>query len=240
MSEVLGPIHYLMWEKIGYQEQIVQRLLKPYPHLLEQLDCLQPAGAYDKDLATLIDSPNIHGWLAAAIDVTEARLAFAYAQVNRQEALTSLYHLGKEARNHRVFHHAHEVFEALTHYLLDGMPCDRAYLPQQSADGFTFTQVADVHAHYAQAPLLVDASQSKDNTCSGTHDHDDHEAFELQAHADQYGELSVYAQEAALKGANIYTPYYDYRISWLEGFFDQSGWSVTRINRCDFAVKKHS
>lgn len=236
MSEVLGPIHHLMWEKIGYQETIVQELLKHKPQLLAHLDAHQPALPYHRNLAEVLTSSNIHGWLASAIDVTEARLAFAYANTSANDAIDLLRQLGDQARAQQDFADANEVFSALSHFLLDGMPCDRAYRPEATADGFRFTQLADVHAHYAVAPLSVDAALSKDNTCSGTHDHDDHEAFELQKSPQEYGEMSSYAQQAAAKSEGVVSPYYDYRFAWLEGFFDKSDWRLTRLGRTDFAV----
>ena len=61
MSEHLGPIHYMMYEKICFQDEITEKLLSKEDK--KELDTLHPP-VKKGDLKDLIDIPNIHGrWI---------------------------------------------------------------------------------------------------------------------------------------------------------------------------------
>ena len=71
MSENLGPIHYLMYEKIKFQDEITDFLMDGN---FCQID-YKPVSK--KPLEEILDSENIHGFLQEKIDIVETRLAKA-------------------------------------------------------------------------------------------------------------------------------------------------------------------
>ena len=73
MSENLGPIHYMMYEKIKFQDKITNYLLDGDT---SKVDKINKAVSTDP-LEDLIDQENIHGWLDSKIDVVENRLNYA-------------------------------------------------------------------------------------------------------------------------------------------------------------------
>jgi len=136
MSAFLGPIHYWLYNKIEFQNNLVEnvisysesfgsrqgiraRLSKQYGELKKQ------------PLEEIIDEKNIHGWLQAKVSTVEYRLADAVTGVlsqdeNRFEDLESIFfEYGKEysaaGRDSAVM-----IYRFVTDNLLDGMPCDRA------------------------------------------------------------------------------------------------------------------
>ncbi|MFR1138908.1 MAG: hypothetical protein ACLSDN_07985, partial [Anaerococcus vaginalis] len=73
MSEFLGPIHYMMYEKIKFQDKITDFLLDGKTEEIDEK--IKPVST--DNLENLIDQENIHGWLDSKIDVVENRLAYA-------------------------------------------------------------------------------------------------------------------------------------------------------------------
>ncbi|MFR7873005.1 MAG: hypothetical protein ACLU3K_05100, partial [Peptoniphilus grossensis] len=66
MSLYLGRIHYIMYDKILFQEEILNKLME----LLEEEKCLELKKDLDDNfplergnLEDIIDERNIHGWL---------------------------------------------------------------------------------------------------------------------------------------------------------------------------------
>ena len=73
MSEFLGPIHYMMYEKIKFQDKITNYLLDGNTSEVDRIN--NPVS--NEPLESLIDQDNIHGWLDYIIDVVENRLHYA-------------------------------------------------------------------------------------------------------------------------------------------------------------------
>lgn len=73
MSEFLGPIHYMMYDKIKFQDKITNFLLDGNTKEIDE----KIAPVSTDNLENLIDQENIHGWLDSKIAVVENRLAFA-------------------------------------------------------------------------------------------------------------------------------------------------------------------
>ncbi|MDO5716296.1 MAG: hypothetical protein Q4Q17_00710 [Tissierellia bacterium] len=227
MSHTLGPIHYLMYDKIQFQDRITEYLLGDNPAFHRLNEVMPPVSR--EDLATLIDTPNIHGWLSARIDVVESRLSYAlHATENAEE---KLYAFGKKMGKGYSYDSPDDVFEAIHGILLDGMPCDGALEAQGDEEGNLYLiEVEDVHAPYEKNPLATDPSLSLTKTCHGGHDHDHHEAFDVQREAN----LRVKEEGDATPKSVFYTC----RLALLRGFMEPAGYGVEMISGTDYKVYK--
>lgn len=142
MSLFLGKIHYWLFNKIRYAEDLEKRISN---WALDQ-DKL-PAGQWKKDiedkfgkvtedklLEELIDTSNNHGWLQDKITRVEIRQAAWITNIlsintEFKEALKEIYHLdgkekGSKALNEYTIMEPKDVYAVLNDFLLEGMPCD--------------------------------------------------------------------------------------------------------------------
>ncbi len=225
MTETLGPIHYMMYEKIKYQDVLTRHLLEDRPELLAELDRRLPPVSL-APLDTLIDQENIHGWLSARIDVVEGRLAFALAKTADFE--TKLRQAGAQARSGSA-ETVDGLYDQLKLHLLDGMPCDAALTAVREDSGVRLVQAVELHDQYAEELLGIDPADSLDKTCAGGHDHDDHDAMHLQ-------EASEVAESTSTEGEP--STFYRARQAWLEGFVEGSPYQVERLNQADFLISR--
>lgn len=135
MSAFLGPVHHWMYGKIQLQEELTGKLVT----LVENSGwstglaaCLTEAyGPVETaPLETVIDTGNIHGWLARRVSLAEERFAKAVTTAlsangaSRLEALTAF--MEAQGRAHAVAAGAdpETAYQTLDGLLLDGMPCD--------------------------------------------------------------------------------------------------------------------
>lgn len=142
MSLFLGPVHHLMHKRILYLDSQSEVLLNMgnrsgwvTPKEMFALDQLYPPMS-EEPLENIIDTSNIHGWLASAVESAELR----YAQTVRllmdknPEALPemkeTLEAFGRETAFDKL-ENAKEAFELLQDRLLDGMPCDFPFKVEQ-------------------------------------------------------------------------------------------------------------
>ena len=214
MSEFLGPIHYLMYEKIKFQDRLTACLLDQ-DHL-DLLDKNLPPVPLD-DLADILDQDNIHGFLSAKIDQVESRLA--YAILHGKDIYQKAYALGQTLAPDQL-DGPQEVFQAINPLLLDAMPCDQALLASlESQARLQLNSQLDCHEKYAASPLTIDPKDSLDKSCQGDHDHHDHESFHIQ----EGPSLDPQDEEGS--------PYYLLRESLLKGFLEKSGHKVQRIGK---------
>ena len=214
MSEFLGPIHYLMYEKIKFQDRLTAYLLDQ-----DHLDLLDKSLAPVPldDLADILDQDNIHGFLSAKIDQVESRLA--YAILHGKDIYQKAYALGQTLAPDQL-DGPQEVFQAINPLLLDAMPCDQALLASLDSQGrLQLNSQLDCHEKYAASPLTIDPKDSLDKSCQGDHDHHDHESFHIQ----EGPSLDLQDEEAS--------PYYLLRESLLKGFLEKSGHKVQRIGK---------
>lgn len=225
MSEHLGPIHYLMYERIKYQDILTGKLLEDQPKVLSRLNHIMPP-VPRKSLETLIDQPNLHGWLSARIDMVETR--YAYALRHAENAMEKLREAGREkgteAGDFETLH------KDLMPYLLDGMPCDGALLAQydKGEDALYLTEEKDTHAAYAEKLLDFDPMDSLSKTCDGNHDHDDHHNFHLKM-----PEKVILAH-----GGGKADLYHLARLAWLEGFLEKTPFKAELIGGKSFRVSR--
>lgn len=211
MSKFLGPIHYIMYEKIKFQDKLTSRLLND--EYLKALDTAMPPVPLE-DLDKIIDQDNIHGFLSSKIDVVESRLA--YAILHGKNIYEKAYLFGKELAP-ATLNDNEEIFQAINSIILDGMPCDHALMASVNDAGkLTLVTNMDTHEKYAQSPLSIDPKNSLEITCASEHDHDDHESF----HVHENLKLNLIDEKA--------TPYYLLREALLKGFLEKSGHEVQR------------
>lgn len=211
MSKTLGPIHYIMYEKIKFQDKLTVFLLD-YSQL-QILDKAIPPVPTD-DLADIIDQENIHGFLSSKIDTVESRLAFAIAY--GKNVYEKAYQLGKEVAPEELSENE-EIFHSINTILLDGMPCDGALNAGTDKNGnlILITNI-DTHQKYADSPLSIDPRDSLSVTCEGNHDHDDHENFHIKENL-----------KLNLEDEDVPT-YYLVREALLKGFLGKSHHEVQR------------
>ncbi len=150
MSLFLGRIHYIMYDKILFQEEILDNLL----NFLEEEKRNELKKDLDKEfplekgnLEDIIDESNIHGWLNERVVRSENRLAKAVSILLRDFDLEKLknkfFEIGK---NYKAGEAPMEVFSFITSKFLDGMPCDHALaILKNDEDEFVFTVLSDVH-----------------------------------------------------------------------------------------------
>ena len=171
MSEFLGPIHYMMYEKIKFQDKITNFLLDGKTKEIDE----KIAPVSTDDLENLIDQENIHGWLDSKIDVVENRLA--YAIKNSENTKEKLFEFGKKQSEGKNFFDYNEIFKDLNTMLLDGMPCDNGLSATIDENGDLFL-ITNVNTHEKYFKNFINPEDSLSNTCEGGHSHDHHEAFE--------------------------------------------------------------
>lgn len=150
MSLFLGHIHYIMYDKILFQEEILDNLLnfleeEKRNELKKDLDEEFPLEK--GNLEDIIDESNIHGWLNERVVRSENRLAKTVSILLRDFDLEKLknkfFEIGK---NYKAGEAPMEVFSFITSKFLDGMPCDHALaILKNDEDEFVFTVLSDVH-----------------------------------------------------------------------------------------------
>ena len=150
MSLFLGRIHYIMYDKILFQEEILDNLLnfleeEKRNELKKDLDEEFPLEK--GNLEDIIDESNIHGWLNERVIRSENRLAKAVSILLKDFDLEKLknkfFEIGK---NYKAGEAPMEVFSFMTSKFLDGMPCDHALaILKNDDDEFVFTVLSDVH-----------------------------------------------------------------------------------------------
>lgn len=136
MSAFLGPIHYWLYNKIEFQNNLVENVISYSETFGEQSgirsELSNKYGELEKQpLEEIIDGTNIHGWLQGKVSIVEYRLADVIAGIlekdqGRLEDLEKIfYEFGKE-HSAADKDSAVMIYRFVTDNLLDGMPCDRA------------------------------------------------------------------------------------------------------------------
>lgn len=163
MSAFLGPIHHWLYNKIQFQEALIQSLLETAARegwgavSAEKLDAA--CGKADlRPLEESIDTGNIHGWLQQKIGVIESRLAFLVTHLLKEEPSRieglkqAAYRFGENYPLEAGLG-ADAAFKALGDILLDGMPCDHVNrVVEQGEEKTVWQQTQCVHQmHWEQA-----------------------------------------------------------------------------------------
>lgn len=159
MSAFLGPIHHWLFNKIKFQNDLVQYIAESVKSkedtvsLLSQMD--HRYGVLETgELADIIDEANIHGWLQERISVVENRLAFLITMTTEEhpERISDIkkaaYEFGK---SHAVYQKisVNGAYQYLDDLLLNGMPCDRVNsITNEEEDSIKWVQTVDIHSKY--------------------------------------------------------------------------------------------
>jgi len=156
MSAFLGPIHYWMYDKIRFQEELTSDIA--FLAADKGWMSADQAAAYtceeQRPLEELIDEANIHGWLQGRIDEAESRYAALVTELLKEDG--SRIEAVKEAARTFGAHHAVEsdaapeaAYRRFNDVLLSGMPCDRVIvITEQDAARWAFREEQDIHAQY--------------------------------------------------------------------------------------------
>lgn len=216
MSEFLGPIHYMMYDKIKFQDEITNYLLDGDSSEVDKVN--KPVST--DSLENLIDQDNIHGWLDSRIDIVESRLN--YALHHSENPKEKMYQLGEESAKGKDFSDYNAVFSDLNKLLLDGMPCDNGLAAQVDDKGDLYL-ITNNNMHSKYENKNIDPKDSLDNTCEGGHGHDHHENFEVAED-----------ETISLKSEN--SNYHEYRYEFLKGYFANSPYNVEMINGINYRI----
>ena len=211
MSKTLGPIHYMMYEKIKFQDKITDYLMDGH------IQDIKPDPVLTKPLEEILDQENIHGYLQEKIDIVETRLAKALKSAKDPDE--KLYKLGQECGKDKDFSSFEQVFRDLNTYLLDGMPCDQGLSAMVDEDSLYLITNNNLHSKYDEE---IDLEKSKEATCEGGHGHDHHESFEIQE-----GNLDLKEEQST---------YHTHRLAFLKGYFSNSPYDVELINGINYKI----
>lgn len=214
MSKTLGPIHYLMYEKIKFQDKITDFLMDG------DFSQIKYKPVSKRPLDEILDQENIHGFLQEKIDIVESRLAQALNLCENPSE--KLYKLGQECGKRKDFSSFEEIFTDLNTYLLDGMPCDQGLSAVLDGEILYLITNNNLHKKYEDE---INLENSRNASCQGGHDHDHHESFELGN-----GEISELKTEEST--------YHKYRLDFLRGYFSQSPYEVDLVNGINYKITK--
>lgn len=140
MSLFLGKIHYWLYNKILWVEEIEDEIIKSAKAQDETVSALvkhinsqfgEPTAG--KPLDEMIDQSNIHGWLQQRIESAELRQAALVTGLLKSrpgykaEFVKLFAQQGAKAATEYQGHadSPEEIFNALNDFILEGMPCDR-------------------------------------------------------------------------------------------------------------------
>ena len=143
MSLFLGKIHYWLFNKIRWFENLEENIIDlakseglDAENIRKDIESKYGKKLPNKPLEELIDTSNIHNWLQSQIHSAERRNA-AWTKLlieANEENFKKLEEIYKEqgivAANEvkdegKLVATPNEIFNAMNDYILDGMPCDR-------------------------------------------------------------------------------------------------------------------
>jgi hypothetical protein len=160
MSAFLGPIHYWLYDKVKWHEELLDEIYNQMNNqvsnpinngqntsdlaFLKQNLEAQFGSPVVADLADVIETDNIHGWLQLKIQSLEYRMAGAITKGLENQwidfsTLEALYRSNgvKAYKSYKGnLNTPQEMFKGIYDYLLEGMPCDRVNQPTASEENF--------------------------------------------------------------------------------------------------------
>lgn len=156
MSAFLGPIHFWLYNKIRFQEDLIDALCARAVSegWLAEEDTRKFVSTDRRELQDAIDESNIHGWLQGRIHDGEGRYAalvttLLQEDANRLQTLKDVaFYTGKEKRT-EVPTTAPEAFHQLDNTLLNGMPCDQVMkVTESNPDKVVWEETQDLHSSF--------------------------------------------------------------------------------------------
>ena len=155
MSAFLGPIHFWLYNKIQFQENLIDELVA-YVTAKGGSDKVDQYVSTDRrKLDEVIDEANIHGWLQSRIHDAEGRYAALVldAAGDDAEKFDALKEAARDfgAKQGLQAATAPEAFHRLDDLLLDGMPCDQVNRVRESDDArIAWDRTMDLHSEFWQ------------------------------------------------------------------------------------------
>ena len=155
MSAFLGPIHFWLYNKIQFQENLIDELVA-YVTAKGWSDKVDQYVSTDRrKLDEVIDEANINGWLQSRIHDAEGRYAALVldAAGDDAEKFDALKEAARDfgAKQGLQAATAPEAFHRLDDLLLDGMPCDQVNRVRESDDArIAWDRTMDLHSEFWQ------------------------------------------------------------------------------------------
>ncbi len=148
MSLFLGPIHHWMFEKITFQNDLIQELVRNDSDQKLVDDASEPVER--GNLEDLIDTDQIHGWLQERVQRVEKKLAAIAKAYEADDALDELLEKVRDFGRKEDFDgKASEAYDILNRRFLEGMPCDRIYdMKAQGDDEMAWEISRDIHREH--------------------------------------------------------------------------------------------
>lgn len=179
MSAFLGPIHFWLYNKIQFQENLIDELVAYVTAKGWSDKADQYVSTDRRKLDEVIDEANIHGWLQSRIHDAEGRYAALVldAAGDDGEKFDALKEAARDfgAKQGLQAATAPEAFHRLDDLLLDGMPCDQVNRVRESDDArIAWDRTMDLHSefwqghgdrYYALRQALVDGLLSANGLC---------------------------------------------------------------------------
>ena len=143
MSLFLGKIHYWLFNKIVWFENLEEKIIElakieglDIENLRKDIEGKYGEKLPNKPLEELIDTSNIHNWLQSQIHSAEKRTASwtkllietnegnlkKLENIYKEQGIVAAKEVIKEGKSVST---PKEIFDAMNDYILDGMPCDR-------------------------------------------------------------------------------------------------------------------
>ncbi|MBS6256280.1 hypothetical protein [Megasphaera massiliensis] len=155
MSAFLGPIHFWLYNKIQFQENLIDELVAYVTAKGWSDKADQYVSTDRRKLDEVIDEANIHGWLQSRIHDAEGRYAALVLDAagddgEKFDALKEAAH-NFGAKQGLQAATAPEAFHRLDDLLLDGMPCDQVNRVRESDDArIAWDRTMDLHSEFWQ------------------------------------------------------------------------------------------
>ena len=155
MSAFLGPIHFWLYNKIQFQENLIGELVAYVTAKGWSDKADQYVSTDRRKLDEVIDEANIHGWLQSRIHDAEGRYAALVldAAGDDGEKFDALKEAARDfgAKQGLQAATAPEAFHRLDDLLLDGMPCDQVNRVRESDDArIAWDRTMDLHSEFWQ------------------------------------------------------------------------------------------
>lgn len=155
MSLFLAPIHQLMYDKIHSTDSLASSIAKE-DDAIEKALAKNFVSIENAPLENVIDTSNIHGWLAERVALAEERLAFAATAMAKDDEEKLLSIVKQSAEKLHFQGTAEEAFQTYDSFFLNGMPCDQVHMPVNCDKGFAWQVTQNVHAPYYEDPELYE------------------------------------------------------------------------------------
>ena len=164
MSLFLGKIHYWLFNKIVWFENLEEKIIElakieglDIENLIKDIEGKCGEKLPNKPLEELIDTSNIHNWLQNQIHSAEGRSA-AWTKLlieTNEKNFKKLEDIYKEQgiiaakevlQEGKSVSSPKEIFDSMNDYILDGMPCDRVNeIISNEENKITWQARIDVH-----------------------------------------------------------------------------------------------